>query len=106
MRRRHRLGKGVGAAIASTVRAALRIALPTGGALESLARVSTVVQADLSNNEAFVTMFHARLRSVSGELMVMDAGQGSRCWFAPMAPWSRCRRRICPSACSPVRSGR
>ncbi len=71
------MGKGVGAAmIAATVRAALRIALPTGGALESLARVSTVVQADLSNNEAFVTMFHARLRSVSGELMVMDAGHG------------------------------
>ena len=71
------MGKGVGAAmIAATVRAALRIALPTGGALESLARVSTVVQADLANNEAFVTMFHARLRSTSGELTVMDAGHG------------------------------
>ena len=71
------MGKGVGAAmIAATVRSALRIALPTGGALESLARVASVVQADLANNEAFVTMFHARLRSASGELTVVDAGHG------------------------------
>jgi hypothetical protein len=71
------MGKGVGAAmIAATVRAALRIALPTGGALDSLARVSSVVQADLASTEAFVTMFHARLRSASGELTVMDAGHG------------------------------
>lgn len=71
------MGKGVGAAmIAATVRAALRIALPTGGALDALARVSSVVQADLANNEAFVTMFHARLRSASGELTVVDAGHG------------------------------
>lgn len=71
------MGKGVGAAmIAATVRSALRIALPTGGALDALARVSSVVQADLSNNEAFVTMFHARLRSTTGDLTVMDAGHG------------------------------
>ncbi|MFC0681788.1 PP2C family protein-serine/threonine phosphatase [Lysobacter korlensis] len=71
------MGKGIGAAmIAATVRSALRIALPTGGALDSLARVSSVVQADLANNEAFVTMFHARLRSASGELTVVDAGHG------------------------------
>jgi serine phosphatase RsbU (regulator of sigma subunit) len=70
------MGKGFGAAvIAATLRGVLRATTRTAGALTTVATADAIVQADLDTNEAFVTMFHARLRA-DGRLTVLDAGHG------------------------------
>ncbi len=61
------MGKGLGAAvIAATLRGVLRATARTSGAQTTVATADSIVQRDLDTNEAFVTMFHARLRSASG----------------------------------------
>jgi phosphoserine phosphatase RsbU/P len=70
------MGKGFGAAvIAATLRGVLRATARKAGALATVSTADAIVQADLDTNEAFVTMFHARLRP-DGELTVLDAGHG------------------------------
>lgn len=70
------MGKGFGAAvIAATLRGVLRATARKAGTLTTVLTVDEIVQADLDTNEAFVTMFHARLRT-NGELTVLDAGHG------------------------------
>ncbi len=71
------MGKGVGAAmIAATVRAALRVALRSDDAETAVGIVESIVESDLTGNQAFVTMLHARLESGTGALTVVDAGHG------------------------------
>jgi sigma-B regulation protein RsbU (phosphoserine phosphatase) len=70
------MGKGLGAAvIAATLRGVLRATAGTAGAQATVSTADAIVQGDLSTNEAFVTMFHARLGS-DGALSVLDAGHG------------------------------
>jgi hypothetical protein len=71
------MGKGVGAAmIAATVRASLRVALPSHDPGRTLAAVDRAVEADLEANEAFVTLLHLRLDAVTGAITSVDAGHG------------------------------
>jgi hypothetical protein len=78
------MGKGLGAAIlTASVRSALRgasraleHACPGTNLDEAVALVANHVSQDLANTESFVTMFHARLISASGEVQYIDAGHG------------------------------
>ncbi|MFD3443266.1 PP2C family protein-serine/threonine phosphatase [Microbacteriaceae bacterium 4G12] len=71
------MGKGVGAAmIAATVRAALRVTVPSAGPADAVAAVDQIVETDLVTNEAFVTLLHMRLNATTGVLTVVDAGHG------------------------------
>jgi serine phosphatase RsbU (regulator of sigma subunit) len=78
------MGKGLGAAIlTASVRSALRgasraleHACPGTNLDEAVALVANHVSQDLSNTESFVTLFHARLVSESGDVEYIDAGHG------------------------------
>jgi sigma-B regulation protein RsbU (phosphoserine phosphatase) len=71
------MGKGVGAAmIAATVRASLRVALPSHEPGRTMAAVDRAVESDLAANDAFVTLLHLRLDAASGEVELVDAGHG------------------------------
>jgi sigma-B regulation protein RsbU (phosphoserine phosphatase) len=71
------MGKGVGAAmIAATVRASLRVALPSHDPGSTMAAVDRAVEGDLEANEAFVTLLHLRLDAATGDVTAVDAGHG------------------------------
>jgi sigma-B regulation protein RsbU (phosphoserine phosphatase) len=71
------MGKGVGAAmIAATVRASLRVALPSHDPGRTMAAVDRAVESDLEANDAFVTLLHLRLDARTGEIELVDAGHG------------------------------
>jgi hypothetical protein len=78
------MGKGLGAAIlTASVRSALRgasraleHACPGTHLDESVALVANHVSQDLANTESFVTLFHARLVSATGDVEYIDAGHG------------------------------
>ena len=71
------MGKGVGAGmIAAAVRTSLRADRTTGDSSVAVARASEVLDADLAEAASFVTLFHARINSATGEISYVDAGHG------------------------------
>jgi len=71
------MGKGIGAAIiAATVRAVLRSAGRESDMSRSVAAAAASLESDLDQAGAFVTLFHARLDAVSGDIRYVDAGHG------------------------------
>ena len=78
------MGKGLGAAIlTASVRSALRAAsqaideLDRGADLaDAVNTVSAQLSDDLASTETFVTVFHARLDTATGEVRYVDAGHG------------------------------
>jgi sigma-B regulation protein RsbU (phosphoserine phosphatase) len=71
------MGKGVGAAvIAATVRASLRVAVPSEDPARTMSVVDRSVEPDLEANDAFVTLLHLRLEAATGGITAVDAGHG------------------------------
>lgn len=71
------MGKGVGAAIiAATVRAMIRAGSRDADVRSSFDSAAGLLEDDLENASAFVTLFHARLDAESGEIRYVDAGHG------------------------------
>ncbi|MFJ5956904.1 PP2C family protein-serine/threonine phosphatase [Paenarthrobacter sp. NPDC092416] len=71
------MGKGMGAAlIAATVRAVMRSVADSPAIGDAFDSASATIAADLGQSGSFVTMFHARLDSASGNVSYIDAGHG------------------------------
>jgi serine phosphatase RsbU (regulator of sigma subunit) len=71
------MGKGVGAAIiAATVRAVLRAGAREPDMGIALGTAADVLAQDLDHAGSFVTLFHGRLVTATGEIRYADAGHG------------------------------
>jgi sigma-B regulation protein RsbU (phosphoserine phosphatase) len=71
------MGKGVGAAIiAATVRAVIRAGSASEDLSVAISAASAALEADLEQTGAFVTVFHGRLDTGTGEVRYIDAGHG------------------------------
>ena len=69
------MGKGMAAAIiAATVRAVLRAGSRNGSIVETVEVATSTLETDLHNAGSFVTLFHARLNTSTGEIRFVDAG--------------------------------
>lgn len=69
------MGKGMAAAIiAATVRAVLRAGSRDGSIIKAVEVATATLEADLHNAGSFVTLFHARLNTSTGEIRFVDAG--------------------------------
>jgi sigma-B regulation protein RsbU (phosphoserine phosphatase) len=70
------MGKGVGAAVlGASVRAGLRLARGADPK-ETVTTMLSAIGRDLVRNDSFVTLFHAHLDTLTGQLTVLDAGHG------------------------------
>jgi phosphoserine phosphatase RsbU/P len=70
------MGKGVGAGmIAATARAVVRSAVDDDRPAVALERLATCLNTELSEENAFVTLFHARV-TPDGRVRYVDAGHG------------------------------
>jgi PAS domain S-box-containing protein len=71
------MGKGIGAALVmATLRAALRAAPPELGPVQRLTLAGRSMTLGADDEGLFVTVFHARLNPMTGELRYVDAGHG------------------------------
>jgi len=71
------MGKGIGAAIiAATVRAVLRAGSRHETLSESVENAAAILDSDLDESGAFVTVFHSRLDMDTGVVRYIDAGHG------------------------------
>ncbi|WP_104180754.1 SpoIIE family protein phosphatase [Arthrobacter sp. B0490] len=71
------MGKGMGAAlIAATVRATMRSVAAQPSIETAFATAARATEADLDQNDSFVTLFHGRLHAATGTVSYVDAGHG------------------------------
>jgi len=71
------MGKGMAAALLmATVRAALRAVAPARGPSERVAAVGRGLAADLDRSGSFITLFHAQIDGIAGDIRYVDAGHG------------------------------
>lgn len=71
------MGKGTAAAIiAATVRAVLRSTATQTEIIKAIESASKALASDLEASGKFVTLFHARLHTETGEVEYVDAGHG------------------------------
>lgn len=69
------MGKGMAAAIiAATVRAVLRAGSRNASIVKTVEIATATLDSDLHNAGSFVTLFHARLSTATGEIRFVDAG--------------------------------
>ena len=71
------MGKGMSAALLmATVRAVIRAMVSHHGPAAAVQHTATSLDGDLARSGSFVTLFHAQLNIVTGELRYVDAGHG------------------------------
>jgi serine phosphatase RsbU (regulator of sigma subunit) len=71
------MGKGLPAALLmATVRAVVRALVPDSDPTQVVTRAGSAIAEDLARAGAFVTLFHAQVDTVTGEVRYIDAGHG------------------------------
>jgi serine phosphatase RsbU (regulator of sigma subunit) len=88
------MGKGMSAALLmATVRAVIRAMVSQHGPADAVQHTASSLDGDLARSGSFVTLFHAQLNTVTGELRYVDAGHGQVLFrrangdLAPLQPW-------------------
>jgi serine phosphatase RsbU (regulator of sigma subunit) len=88
------MGKGMSAALLmATVRAVIRAMVSQHGPADAVQHTASSLDGDLARSGSFVTLFHAQLNTITGDLRYVDAGHGqallrrSNGDIAPLQPW-------------------
>jgi sigma-B regulation protein RsbU (phosphoserine phosphatase) len=88
------MGKGMSAALLmATVRAVIRAMVSQHGPADAVQHTASSLDSDLARSGSFVTLFHAQLNTLTGELRYVDAGHGQVLLrradgeLAPLQPW-------------------
>lgn len=88
------MGKGMSAALLmATVRAVIRAMVSQHGPADAVQHTASSLDSDLARSGSFVTLFHAQLNTITGDLRYVDAGHGqallrrSNGDIAPLQPW-------------------
>jgi sigma-B regulation protein RsbU (phosphoserine phosphatase) len=77
----------------ATVRAVIRAMVSQHGPADAVQHTASSLDSDLARSGSFVTLFHAQLNTLTGELRYVDAGHGQVLLrradgeLAPLQPW-------------------